>query len=183
MSARSRTAVWVVAGVLIVGVGAAATPAVATIIEGVGTATRSLSRVSLTPRPVAAATAVPTEAGLPSGYVDLGPVSIPAGGLDGCKAMSYINIESVNGGPFTATLLGPALVDMGARQYARGTITRDAQGQIVSYTVAPGDVLGAIGDRFCIYDGSSLSTLNGLQPWTVIQPGEVLKLQPGPGGS
>ena len=49
--------------------------------------------------------------------------------------------------------------------------------------VAPGDVLGAIGDRFCIYDGSSLSTLNGLQPWTVIQPGEVLKLQPGPGGS
>lgn len=107
-------------------------------------------------------------------------MSIPASGPDGCTAMSYINIMSVDGGPTDATLLGPALVDMGPTAYAQGTVGRNAQGQIATYTVAPGDVLAAIGDRFCIYDGTAIAPLNGLKPWAAIQPGEVLTLSPGP---
>ena len=51
-------------------------------------------------------------------------------------------------------------------------------GRIATYTVAPGDVPPAIGDRFCIWNGMSLTTLNGIPGSTAIQPGQVLVLDP-----
>jgi LysM repeat protein len=68
------------------------------------------------------------------------------------------------------------ITDSGPREMATGEATLNDDGQIVAYTIQPGDVLLAIGERFCI-DEYSVATHNDVSEW-YLQPGEVLVLRP-----
>ncbi|MDX2378086.1 LysM peptidoglycan-binding domain-containing protein [Microbacterium sp. LRZ72] len=71
-------------------------------------------------------------------------------------------------------------VDTGAESMATGTAELDDSGVPITYTVASGDVINAIGARFCI-DTVNLAMFNGL--WGgdgTIHPGDRLLLQPDP---
>ncbi|WAC69229.1 LysM peptidoglycan-binding domain-containing protein [Microbacterium sp. SL75] len=102
---------------------------------------------------------------------------IPGGGFGDCAESAYIHMGSQDGQAPTASLSGK-LVDTGVREFAAGTPTLTEDGLIATYTVAPGDTPAAIGDRFCIWNGMSLTTLNGIPGSTAIQPGQVLVLDP-----
>jgi len=65
--------------------------------------------------------------------------------------------------------------DRGPRDFAAGTVTYDEDGNVATYTVAPGDAGAAIGERFCI-DYVSLLAANGVFP--TIHPGDVLVINP-----
>ena len=107
---------------------------------------------------------------LGDGYVYVGNgTAIPKGSPAGCEAPAWIHL-----GGMSASLSGD-LVDRGAREFAVGTAGLDEEGRIVTYTVAPGDALYAIGDRFCIANALTIATLNHTR---TIQPGEVLLLHP-----
>lgn len=116
-------------------------------------------------------------ADLPEGYVSVGHGTwIPAGGPGDCEASAYIWIGSDNGEPVHATMEGADLVDMGPQEFATGEVDLDEQGRPLTYTVAPGDVIDVIGDRFCIWNGLALTTLNNYPVSLVIQPGDELLL-------
>ncbi|WEG07564.1 hypothetical protein PU630_09855 [Microbacterium horticulturae] len=66
------------------------------------------------------------------------------------------------------------LRDLGAREFAQGTVTFD-DGNPSTYTVAPGDVQAVIAERLCAYP--SLDSMNHTR---MIQPGQVLWLSPNP---
>ncbi len=107
---------------------------------------------------------------LGDGYVYVGNgTAIPKGNPAGCENPTWLHL-----GAMSATLSGD-LVDRGARDLAAGTAGLDDQGRIVTYTVAPGDALYAIGDRFCIANALTIATLNHTR---TIQSGEVLLLRP-----
>ena len=69
------------------------------------------------------------------------------------------------------------LIDLGESSYAQGEVTLNDEGQIASYTVAPGDGPIAIGDRFCV---DYVTVLQYNRTWPEIDPGEVLELRPDP---
>ena len=107
---------------------------------------------------------------LGDGYVYVGNgTAIPKGSPAGCEAPAWLHV-----GGMSASLSGD-LVDRGARDLAAGTAGLDDEGRIVTYTVAPGDALYAIGDRFCIANALTIADLNHTR---TIQPGEVLLLHP-----
>jgi LysM repeat protein len=101
-------------------------------------------------------------------YVGNGTV-IPKNTPAGCE-----NPVWVHTGRMSASL-GGQLIDQGERDLAAGSPGLDADGKIVTYTVAPGDALSAIGDRFCIANPLAIATVNHTR---TIQPGEVLLLRP-----
>jgi hypothetical protein len=113
-------------------------------------------------------TKMTNELGVGYGYVGNG-TAIPKESPAGCEAPAWLHL-----GGMSASLSGD-LVDHGARDLATGTAGLDDEGGIVTYTVAPGDALYAIGDRFCIANALTIATLNHTR---TIQPGEVLLLQP-----
>jgi len=107
---------------------------------------------------------------LGDGYVDAGNgTAIPEDSPAGCENPAWLHLGEVS-----ASLSGD-LVDRGVRDLAAGTTGLDDEGRIVSYTVAPGDALYAIGDRLCIANALTIATLNHTR---TIQPGEVLLLHP-----
>lgn len=67
------------------------------------------------------------------------------------------------------------LKDLGAREFARGKVTLDADGVPVTYTVEAGDVEDVVAERLCAYP--SLAQMNHVR---VIRPGQVLWLTPDP---
>lgn len=67
------------------------------------------------------------------------------------------------------------LRDLGAREFARGEVTVDADGNPVTYTVEPGDVEAVVAERLCAYP--TLSSMNHRRD---IHPGQVLWLTPDP---
>lgn len=163
-----------VAGILVLGLalmfGPRGKPAV------VATSASSTPRGSVAESAESASPETPSS-GLPDGYVNVGEGTwIPGGGPGDCEASAYIWIGSGNGGPERAEMHGADLVDMGPREFATGEVELDEHGRPLSYTVAPGDVLNVIGDRFCIYNGLMLSQLNNYSPSAQIQPGDVLIL-------
>lgn len=91
-----------------------------------------------------------------------------------------------DGGQIVGELRGE-IVDLGPRPHAEGTVQHNDAGDIVSYTVAPGDVYEPIFNRFCFSSFYDVYTYNlGLEPmrtrgpsWS-IQPGDVLILRPDP---
>ena len=130
------------------------------------------------PTAEAASASNPASTDAPEGYVSLGQgVSVPVGGPGACTTTSWLNTMKQDGEPWHVTLLGPDLVDMGPRDLAEGTVGLDDQGRIKTYTVAPGDVPSAIGDRFCLGNGISLSNINHTR---TIHPRDVLILTPDP---
>lgn len=91
-----------------------------------------------------------------------------------------------DGGPITGALDGE-LVDLGPSAHAEGSVKLNAAGEIVSYTVAAGDVYEAVYKRFCFTDYYSVINYNkGLEPLRsrpasqTLQPGDVLILRPDP---
>ncbi len=81
------------------------------------------------------------------------------------------NTEEVD----AAELVGE-ITDSGPRDLAAGEPTLNDAGEIVSYTVQPGDAVDAIATRFCI-DRYSFKAYNDTSGWDV-QPGDVLVLRP-----
>jgi len=137
------------------------------------TPTAAASPSVATPPPEASPTE-PTD-----GYVDVGyGMRIPAGGPGDCTAAAVIRISSSEGKTVAEILLPENLVDTGPREFATGEAGHDDQGRVATYTVAAGDVLGVIGDRFCIYNGGLIDHLNGYKGYQAIQPGDVLVLNP-----
>jgi len=67
------------------------------------------------------------------------------------------------------------LRDLGAREFARGTVTLDKDGTPVTYTVEPGDVEAVVAERLCAYP--NISSMNHRRD---IHPGQVLWLTPNP---
>ena len=107
---------------------------------------------------------------LGDGYVYVGNgTAIPRDSPAGCENPAWLHL-----GRMSASLSGD-VVDRGARDLAAGTARLDDEGRVSTYTVAPGDALYAIGDRFCIANALTIATLNHTR---TIQPGEVLLLHP-----
>jgi len=67
------------------------------------------------------------------------------------------------------------LRDLGAREFAEGTVAFDDDGNPSTYTVAAGDVEAVIAERLCAYP--NLDSMNHVR---MIQPGQVLWLTPNP---
>lgn len=67
------------------------------------------------------------------------------------------------------------LRDLGAREFAQGEVSLDADGTPLTYTVEPGDVEAVIAERLCAWP-----TLGEMNHVRVIQPGQVLWLTPDP---
>jgi LysM repeat protein len=91
-----------------------------------------------------------------------------------------ISIPSIEWGDnevYGVHLLGE-IADAGPTGAAQGTASLNADGQVITYTVAEGDTFFGIGERFCI-DWHSVSTYNHTLDWE-IQPGQTLTLRPDP---
>lgn len=73
--------------------------------------------------------------------------------------------------------LGGELRDMGSSEFASGEVGYTADGLIESYTVAPGDALIGIGERFCV-DDITIGAYNDVLDDEGIQPGDELVLRP-----
>ena len=157
--------------VLVVGgLVALSVPAVAAIGEvahgtatGVGNIAKSLEPVEFEPE---------VEQVGPTGtaWVNLGPVTVPAGGgITGCTGTDFALIEN-------GQLLGK-LVDNGPREHASGEVLYGTKGQIAAYIVAPNDSMLAIGERFCIPD-AHVFYQNSLHMQTGPHPGQTLVLDP-----
>lgn len=107
---------------------------------------------------------------LGDGYVYVGnSTAIPKNAPAGCAEPRWLHVGGGRAG------INGALIDRGVNDVARGTVGLDADGKIKTYTVAAGDALYAIGDRFCIANALTIATLNHTR---TIQPGEVLLLAP-----
>lgn len=170
-----RTAAAAITGVSVLVVGGL----VALAAPTVSTAYADISSWAIF-HPTAEPTAEPTSADdgigaqmieeLGDGYVYVGNgTAIPKGNPAGCEEPVWLQV-----GGMSASLSGD-LVDRGVRDLAAGSTGVDDEGRIVSYAVAAGDALFAIGERFCIANALSLATLNHTR---TIQPGEVLLLRP-----
>lgn len=116
---------------------------------------------------------------VPDGYVYMGDgVMIPSGGPGDCETTSMVNITKEDDGPWTVKLLGPDPVDMGEREFAQGEVGYADDGRIATYTVALGDAVYAISDRFCL-NGAQLPSLHGNpEGYGALQPGDVLVVNP-----
>lgn len=73
--------------------------------------------------------------------------------------------------------LAGELTDMGVTAFASGVVGYTEDGLIETYTVAAGDSLIAIGERFCV-DYVTVGAYNDRFGSKVIQPGDVLILRP-----
>lgn len=171
---KITTAVVVVA---VAGLVAMAAPAVITTAPAVvDVASWASERLTVDPSPTPTSRADTSD---PVGYVALGDgISVPAGGPGDCTTNAFINIEGDADLTMHAKLLGE-LVEMGASELASGPVTLDADGEIFSYEVQPGDSLIAIGQRFCI-DYVTVGSYNHVRGNEPIAPGDVLYLRPDP---
>lgn len=131
------------------------------------------------PTSTASADATGSARRVPEGYIDMGDGSwLPANTPGDCAAPAYLLIASIDADVVTEILRPENLIDMGAREFAQGEVGYDNQGRIATYTVAPGDVVGVIGERLCLYNGQALEMLNGYAPYEGIQPGDMLVVDP-----
>lgn len=119
---------------------------------------------AVNPMPTPSTTPTPSPTPTPSGR----------GWGEHCDGVASISITGYSEGDEEPELWaywnGLELVDNGATDFARGTVTNTAGGRI-SYTVAAGDGPDAIGARLCA-DVGSLMNYSKLGP--VLQPGDVL---------
>lgn len=106
-------------------------------------------------------------------------ISVKASELPkGCTSYSKIEIFEVNSHSY-GRLIGEA-EDRGSSTGATGTVSRDAVGNIVSYTAAPGDNTWSVGDRLCtnplmVGRYNHVGSDPGDHP---LQPGETVVIRP-----
>ncbi|MFE6996461.1 hypothetical protein ACFVAE_10930 [Microbacterium sp. NPDC057659] len=188
MNRTARIATWVASAAIVAGLVAIASPAIGGMLASSPSPTRASGSsekptpVTTTPAEVRVSpTPTPTPVAAPE---DPCPSPRPSISLvqDGRRTGYY----NEGGGTVTGVLDGE-LTDLGPREFAKGTVKRNAAGEIVSYTVAPGDVYDLIYERFCFTDYYSvISYNNGLEPlrsrpaYRGLQPGDVLILRPDP---
>ncbi|WP_314094768.1 LysM peptidoglycan-binding domain-containing protein [Microbacterium foliorum] len=97
-----------------------------------------------------------------------------------CGDLAFITTPSHELGSDDPVELRGELVDMGASAYASGPVGYNDDEQIESYTVAEGDSLVGIGERFCV-DFVTVAVYNHrFPPSPTIQPGDVLTMRPDP---
>lgn len=181
---RSQKVTTAVSALVVAGLIAVAAPAVASVASEIG-GWALFNEPASQPVEVAApddetATAEVSDEdpSFPEDYVDLGDGTyVPKGGPGDCSGTAWISITTQEDEPTYARLIGEEPVDMGPREFAKGTVGLDDEGRIESYTVAPGDALFAIGDRLCFGNALTISTLNHVR---MIHPGQVLQLSPDP---
>jgi hypothetical protein len=98
----------------------------------------------------------------------------------GCGVLAFITTPSHELGSDAPVELRGELVDRGASASASGPVGYNADQQIESYTVAQGDSLMGIGERFCV-DFVTVAVYNHrFSPNPTIQPGDVLTMRPDP---
>lgn len=139
-----------------------------TTLAALALVTFSVSGCTATTAPQADSSSKPVVIGAPE------PTTAPATAetdADSCADPARILF-----GRMSASLKGE-LVDLGTREFAMGTVERDDEGTIVSYTVAAGDVTSVIGERLCIENATSMATLNHTG---TIHPGQVLRFDRNP---
>lgn len=166
------------ASVLVVGgLAALAAPAFVTLADGAGAAVSGIGNftgISGQEREPAREV-TPTESaddgsGAPlTGIEEARAIRDAAARRIGCDEM---NIARGYSGSPQATYPRP---DRGPHDFAAVTVTYDEDGNVATYTVAPGDAGAAIGERFCI-DYVSLFHVNGIHP--IPRPGDVLVINP-----
>lgn len=160
---RSQKITVAVAGLIVVGLVILAVPAVA---GAVGAATSWHS-----PAPAAAPTvesdadAEPVPAAVDTEHAD--DESRDELNYPGCDDIYYPD-DGYDG--------AVAPVDQGPREFAVGDVVLDDQGVPVSYTVAPGDAIAAIGARFCVFS-TGLFYFNEIHLQGALQVGDVLRLR------
>lgn len=123
------------------------------------------------PDAVAETVAPVVETATPEPEVEATPKRDPEPGPETCSRMS--EVVSNSGGLYWERQ--GTLRDLGARPFAEGEVTLDAEGVPVTYTVAPGDVEAVIAERLCAYP--NLAWMNHVRD---IYPGQVLWLNPDP---
>lgn len=168
-----------VAAALLVGAGSAVATVINSLPSKSGQETSSLS-----------ATTSPAAKDASKRLIYLGDgVSVTASSLpDGCTTFAMIEIKGTQTGDqpetITAELLGEP-VDQGARKGATGTVHRDSEGRIVSYTAAAGDAISTIGERLCMDDQylASYNYVGESRGEHALQPNETLIVRPDPSAS
>lgn len=104
---------------------------------------------------------------------------------DGCTSYAMITIGSDGPGKPWYGTLGGEPYDRGPRDHATGEVGLNADGQIETYTVAPGDYIEQIGERLCM-DEVYLAMYNLVNRvgyrdgYHDLYPGEVLTIRPDP---
>lgn len=124
----------------------------------------ALSACTATPVPeVLETSAVPAAASAP----ETGEATpTPAPDADSCDATGWTT-------PGMDQRAAREVRDRGSRLLAEGTVGHDAEGRIVTYTVAAGDAPDAIGQRLCIGNAGMLAELNHTR---TIHPDQVLRI-------
>ncbi|WP_102192209.1 hypothetical protein [Microbacterium aurantiacum] len=151
-----------VSGLVVAGLVALAAPTVASVATELTSWAPSPVRSPDTQNHTAESRPVPTAAA-----VDM-PATAPD---DACSNSARIHV-----GGMSAKVTG-TLVDRGARDLAAGVVGLDDEGNVVSYTVAPGDAPYAIAERLCIEDAGSIATLNHTR---TIHPDQLLRFDRDP---
>lgn len=135
--------------------------------------------VGCTPFESSADGARPTAAPQPSPEDSSSAVE-PPDASETCDNLSFITTPSHELGSDDPVELRGELVDLGASAHASGTVGHNVEGQIQTYTVAAGDSLTGIGERFCV-DYVTVAVYNHrFPPNPTIQPGDVLTMRPDP---
>lgn len=122
--------------------------------------------------------AVPAVKPTPSAMPVPTPTATPE--VSRCDVLSMISLTGYSEGDeeptYYATWNGVMPVDNGMTDFARGTVTKTADGIIATYTVAAGDAPSAIRERLCsdVYAAMTYSRLGSM-----LYPGDVLTLGPG----
>ncbi|MDQ1124950.1 hypothetical protein [Microbacterium trichothecenolyticum] len=181
MASKSKLVVGVTCGVVMAGLIALATPAVAFVGDTIERARTAASVVETgSPQPAGSLPAFNGELTDYSGWTDEQlaearaedpfPVMVnhPSRFAGDCRQNSVMTKTGALQGAQT-------LVDMGPSALAAGAVERTADGRIKSYTVAAGDAGDSIGERFCV-DYVTVFQFNHVWPYP--QPGDVLSLLP-----
>lgn len=98
------------------------------------------------------------------------------GGQAASTCDSYLRIRLSAPGPHRG-YLPEKIEDHGSSEYASGPVGYDADGQVETYTIQPGDTMVGIGERFCI-DYVTVAVYNDIYPTWEISAGEQITLRP-----
>lgn len=185
MPNRTAKIVWGASAVVLAGLVAVAVPALAELAPATGGNPAATKPVSSTPDPrESAPSAAPSAEPAPAAENPCQSARPSITLVQDGKEMGDAYTEG--GGRITGMLKGE-LVDLGPSEYAEGAVTLNDAGEIVSYTVASGDVYELIYKRFCFTDYYDVTTYNsGLEPvrsrpaYKGIEVGDVLILRPDP---
>lgn len=155
-----------VAVVVLGGLVALAVPAFASIGQAAHDAAKGVGNIAATLNPsadsTAASTAEPTPEPTPTDPLQAAAWEI------GCDDFAAV-------GGYAGAARPSARPDRGPITHASGPVIFNADGEVETYTVQPGDAGTSIGERFCV-DYVTLLVANDV--WPTLQPGDVLVINP-----